>query len=308
MAGLSEIVYICWMAVQKRSDPDWEDLRYFLALSRHGSLSAAARALKVSHATVARRVASLEASLQAPLFDRKADGYSPTARGRRIEQLARTMEEAARASADLAAPGAGLSGLVRLTMARSMAERFVVERLGDFHRQHPGIDLEIIADSRVISLSRREADIALRFGRPKDSDLLARRLSSVAFSFYASRGYAKTLGKNPSPAMIGFDDENDFIADAAWLNREFPQARFIVRTNSQATQAAAARAGLGVAQLPLHVAATDSRLVPVTLSKKPPDREIWMLLRKDVARLPRVRAVADYLAVMFRRERRVLAG
>jgi DNA-binding transcriptional LysR family regulator len=308
MAGLSEIVYICCMAVQKRSDPDWEDLRYFLALARHGSLSAAARALKVSHATVARRVASLEAALQAPLFDRKADGYAPTAQGRRIEGLARTMEDAAQASADLAGPDAGLSGLVRLTMASSMAERFVVDRLGDFHKQHPGIDLEIIADSRVISLSRREADIALRFGRPKDSDLLARRLSSVAFSFYTSRSYAKMLGRNPAPAMIGFDDENDFIADAAWLNREFPQARFIVRTNSQATQAAAARAGLGVAQLPLHVGANDPRLVPVTLSKKPPDREIWMLLRKDVARLPRVRAVADYLAAMFRRERGVLAG
>jgi DNA-binding transcriptional LysR family regulator len=218
------------------------------------------------------------------------------------------MEDAARASADLTSPDAGLSGLVRLTMARSMAERFVVDRLGDFHRQHPGIDLEIIADSRVISLSRREADIAIRFGRPKDSDLLARRLSSVAFSFYASRGYAKVLGKNPSLAMIGFDDDNEFIADAAWLNREFPQARFIVRTNSQSTQAAAARAGLGVAQLPLHVGGDDPRLVPVKLAKNPPDREVWMLLRKDVARLPRVRAVADYLAAMFRRDRRVLTG
>ena len=163
-------------------------------------------------------------------------------------------------------------------------------------------------ESRVISLSRREADIAVRFGRPKDSDLLARRLSSVAFSFYASRGYAKTLGKNPSPAMIGFDDESDFIADAAWLNREFPQARFVIRTNSQATQAAAARAGLGVAQLPLHVGGDDPRLVPVKLPKNPPDREIWMLLRKDVARLPRVRAVADYLAAMFRKDRRALTG
>jgi DNA-binding transcriptional LysR family regulator len=218
------------------------------------------------------------------------------------------MEDAARASADLTSPDAGLSGLVRLTMARSMAERFVVDRLGDFHRQHPGIDLEIIADSRVISLSRREADIAIRFGRPKDSDLLARRLSSVAFSFYASRGYAKALGKNPSPAMIGFDDDNEFIADATWLNREFPQARFIIRTNSQSTQAAAARAGLGVAQLPLHVGNDDPRLVPVKLAKNPPDREVWMLLRKDVARLPRVRAVADYLAAMFRRDRRVLTG
>lgn len=308
MDALSEIVYICVMPVQKQSDLNWEDLRYFLALARYGSLSAAARALKVSHATVARRVASLEVALQGPLFDRKADGYTPTVRGRRIAALARSMEEAAQASADMAGPEAGLSGLVRLTMARSIAEQFVVDRLGDFHKQHPGIDLEIIADSRVISLSRREADIALRFGRPKDSDLLARRLSSVAFSFYASRGYAKALRKNPSPAMIGFDDENDFIADAAWLNREFPEARFIVRTNSQSTQAAAARAGLGVAQLPLHVAASDPRLVPVTLSKKPPDREVWMLLRKDVARLPRVRALADYLAVMFRRDRRVLTG
>lgn len=308
MEGLSEIVYICDMPVQKRSDPDWEDLRYFLALARHGSLSAAARALKVSHATVARRVASLEAALQAPLFDRRADGYAPTARGRRVEVLARTMEEAAQASADVAVVDAGLSGLVRLTMAGSMAERFVTDRLGDFHKQHPRIDLEIVVESRVISLSRREADIAVRFGRPKDSELLARRLSSVAFSFYASRSYAKTLDKNTSPAMIGFDDESNFIADAAWLNREFPQARFIVRTNSQATQAAAARAGLGVAQLPLHVGGDDPRLVPVKLAKNPPDREIWMLLRKDVARLPRVRAVADYLAAMFRRDRRVLTG
>lgn len=308
MAGLSEIVYICDMPVQKRSDPSWEDLRYFLALARHGSLSAAARALKVSHATVARRVASLEAALQAPLFDRRADGYAPTARGRRVEVLARTMEEAAQASADMAVVDAGLSGLVRLTMAGSMAERFVADRLGDFHKQHPRIDLEIVVESRVISLSRREADIAVRFGRPKDSELLARRLSSVAFSFYASRSYAKALGKNPSPAMIGFDDESNFIADAAWLNREFPQARFIVRTNSQATQAAAARAGLGVAQLPLHVGGDDPRLVPVKLAKNPPDREIWMLLRKDVARLPRVRAVADYLAAMFRRDRRILTG
>jgi DNA-binding transcriptional LysR family regulator len=308
MEGLSEIVYICDMPVQKRSDPDWEDLRYFLALARHGSLSAAARALKVSHATVARRVASLEAALQAPLFDRRADGYAPTARGRRVEVLARTMEEAAQASADMAVVDAGLSGLVRLTMAGSMAERFVTDRLGDFHKQHPRIDLEIVVESRVISLSRREADIAVRFGRPKDSELLARRLSSVAFSFYASRSYAKTLDKSPSPAMIGFDDESNFIADAAWLNREFPQARFIVRTNSQATQAAAARAGLGVAQLPLHVGGDDPRLVPVKLAKNPPDREIWMLLRKDVARLPRVRAVADYLAAMFRRDRRVLTG
>ena len=308
MDDLSEIVYIFPMPVQKRSDPDWEDLRYFLALARHGSLSAAARTLKVSHATVARRVASLEATLQAPLFDRKADGYAPTARGRRVEQLARTMEDAAQASADMAVVDAGLSGLVRLTMAGSMAERFVADRLSDFHKQHPRIDLEIVVESRVISLSRREADIAVRFGRPKDSDLVARRLSSVAFSFYASRGYAKTLGKNPSPAMIGFDDESNFIADAAWLNREFPQARFIVRTNSQATQAAAARAGLGIAQLPLHVGGNDPRLVPVKLAKNPPDREIWMLLRKDGARLPRVRAVADYLAAMFRRDRRVLAG
>lgn len=308
MDGLSEIVYICSMLVQKRSDPDWEDLRYFLALARHGSLSAAARTLKVSHATVARRVASLEAALQAPLFDRRADGYAPTARGRRIEALARTMEDAAQASADMAVVDAGLSGLVRLTMAGSMAERFVADRLSDFHKQHPRIDLEIVVESRVISLSRREADIAVRFGRPKDSDLVARRLSSVAFSFYASRGYAKTLGKNPSPAMIGFDDESNFIADAAWLNREFPQARFIVRTNSQATQAAAARAGLGIAQLPLHVGGDDPRLVPVKLAKNPPDREIWMLLRKDVARLPRVRAVADYLVAVFRRDRRALTG
>jgi DNA-binding transcriptional LysR family regulator len=297
------------MAVQKRAEvPDWEDLRYFLALVRHGSLSAAARTLKVSHATVARRVTSLETALRASLFDRRVDGYVLTARGRQIAETARAMEDAAIAVADQAEATGGLAGLVRLTMGRSLADAFVIDRLGDLRKQHPSIDLEIVTDSRVMSLSRREADIALRFGQPKDSDLLTQRLATVAFDFYASRQVVKTIAKDARPVMIGFDAESHFIADAAWLEREFSDSRFAVRSNSQTSQAAAARAGLGVAQLPLYVAASNPDLVPVRLGKKPPDRELWLLLRRDIARVPRVRVVADYLVALFRRERRILTG
>jgi DNA-binding transcriptional LysR family regulator len=278
------------------------------AISSRWSVTAACRRRRGCHATVARRIASLETALSASLFDRRVDGYVLTARGRQIAETARAMEDAAIAVADQAEAAGGLTGLVRLTMGRSLADAFVIDRLGELRRQHPLIDLEIVTDSRVMSLSRREADIALRFGQPKDSDLLARRLATVAFDFYASRQVTKKIAKDVQPAMIGFDAESLFIADAAWLEREFSDSRFAVRSNSQTSQAAAARAGLGVAQLPLYVAASDPNLVSVRLGKKPPDRELWLLLRRDIARVPRVRVVADYLVALFRRERRILTG
>lgn len=287
---------------------DWEDLRYFVALARHGSLSATSRALRVNHATVARRIAGLEATLGRHLFDRRADGYALTAEGRAVLDSAKAMDEAALGVLNRLDAGTELSGLVRLTTARVLADGFLVRRLGPFRRCHPGIDIELITEARVLSLSRREADVALRLSRPTDSGLLGRPLAKIGFGFYAAPTYRKMLTAGRKPALIAYDEDSGFISEAAWLTRRFAGHRFAFRVNSQTSQAEAARAGLGVALLPHYLAAADRSLVPVDLGERPPERDLWLLMRPDLRRTPRVRAVADFLNELFRRERALLAG
>jgi DNA-binding transcriptional LysR family regulator len=308
MVACAAILYYFTMVDKKRTALDWEDVRYFVALARYGTLSATARGLRVNHATVARRVTSLETLLGRPLFDRRADGYALTAEGKAVLDEARSMDEAALAVLRRLDAGTELNGRVRLTAGRVLAERFLIDRLKAFHERYPAIDLELFGGSRVVSLARREADIALHYGSPKDSELVARRVARIAFALYASPDYRDKLKAGDAPALIGFDEESDFIAEAGWLAREFPNGRFSIRTSSQTTQAAAARAGFGVALLPRYVAAGDKGLVQISLGERLPERELWLLIPRDLTKVPRVRAVADYLVEVFRRERKLLAG
>jgi DNA-binding transcriptional LysR family regulator len=304
-----EIIYVLTMPDRKRTAYlDWEDIRYFVALARHGTLSATARALRVNHATVARRVASLEIVLRRTLFERRADGYLLTVDGKAVLEEASAMDEAALSVFRRLDAGTELSGLVRLTAGRILAESFLIDRLSGFHERYPAIDVELIGEARVVSLARREADIALRFGSPKDSELVARRLGGIAFGLYVSPAYRDRLEQGETPSFIGFDDESDFVAEAEWLTREFGDKRFAFRGNTQASQAAAARAGYGVALLPRYLAVNDQRLMQVSLGERLPLRDVWLLLRRELARVPRVRALGDYLIELFRREKRLLAG
>jgi DNA-binding transcriptional LysR family regulator len=285
---------------------DWEDVRYFVALARHGTLSATARALRVNHATVARRIASLEALIGRTLFDRRATGYLLTSEGKAVLKEANAMDEAALSVLRRLDGGTELSGLVRLAAGRVLAERFLIDRLRAFHERCPAIDLEVIGGSRVVSLAKREADVALRYGSPKDSELLARRVTTIAFGLYTSASYREKLNDGQSPVLIGFDQESDFIAEAKWLTRQFGNQRFSFRTNSQTTQAAAARAGYGVALLPRYIVAThEPELVEVFLGDRLPQRDVWLLVRRDLKNVPRVTALTDHLFDVFQRERRL---
>lgn len=284
--------------------PDWESLRYCLALARLGSLSAVARALRVNHATVSRRVASVEESLGRVLFDRRADGYGLTEDGRVVLAEAEAMETAVHALRDRLELGAAPRGVVCLTTIWSLADHFLADRLGPFAEAHPGIDLEILTDARIMSLNRREADIALRLGRPEDSDLRARKVADVAYRFYAAPGY-KARGEDA--ALIGYDEDSDFVAEAAWMHQHLAGRRFRVRSNGHTTQAAAARAGLGVALLPCYLGDPDPGLIRVDHGPPPP-RELWLLTPADRLRIPRVREVFDALAGLIGREAGLFSG
>ena len=297
------------MPDKKRTDLDWEDVRYFVALARHRTLSATARALRVNHATVARRIASLETLLGHPLFDQRASGYALTAEGKALVNHASAMNEAALSILRRLDVGTELSGRVRLAAGRVLAERFLIDRLRAFHERYPAIDLEVIGGSRVVSLAKRQADLALRYGSPKDSELVARRVAKLTFGLYASPDYRDKLKGGEPRVFIGFDENSEFVAEAQWLERHFGRSRFSFRTSSQTTQAAAARAGYGIALLPKYVVEThEPGLVEVVPGAHLPERDVWLIIRRDLTKVPRVRVVADYLVELFQRERRLLAS
>ena len=285
------------MTDEKRSgSPDWEDLRHALALARHGTLSATARALGVTHATVARRVAMLEAALGRMLFDRRPDGYALTEDGRRLMDEAVAMEAAALSAVARLEAGGGLSGVVRLTATRALADGFLAPRLGRLAEAHPGVALELVTGSRAFSLARREADLALRLGAPRDSALRGRRVARVHHHFY---GTGRWLGVDDAP-LIGFDGDSLGVPEAAWLDRFAAGRRFALRANSWITQAEAAAAGLGIALLPDYLAAARPGLVRLDLGALPPAAELWLLMPPDLAQVPRVRAVAEGLTALCR--------
>jgi DNA-binding transcriptional LysR family regulator len=293
------------MAVQKRTAGlDWEDVRFFAALARHGTLAATARTLKVTHATVARRLANLETTLGQPLFARHRTGLRLNAAGASALGEAAQMELAAgalHAAHDSAKQnGPNIAGQVRITVARVFADGFLAERLGGLTKLHPGLELEIVATSRNLSLARREAEIALRLARPAAGELVARRIATLDYGFYTSPDYKQRIDCGEPPVFIAFDDASDYVPEAAWAQKFLTGRQVALRANSQSAQAAAARGGAGVALLPGLLARSLGGLEPVEFDEAPPDRELWLLMRPDVARLARVRVVADHLVEIFR--------
>jgi molybdate transport repressor ModE-like protein len=294
------------MADHFRTAPDWEDVRFFVALARHGSLSAAARALGVNHATVSRRVAALEASLGARLLERRPDGYALTAPGRAVLQEAAAMESAAeRLPRFDAAPA--VSGLVRISAPPSLAESFLTPRFGALFALHPDIDIALVAEHRLASLSRREADLALRLGRPEDGDIVAKHLVDVDFGFYADAAWQTRHAAGAELIFIGFDEANAHLPEAVWLARHFATRRVAFRAGSQAAQARAAASGYGIALLPHFVGRSEPRLVRLELGATPPLRELWLLHRPGVEAAP-VRAMRDALIRLFAAEQSLFAS
>lgn len=296
------------MADRFRTDLDWEDVRFFAALARHGSLSAAARALGVNHATVARRISALEASLGLRLFERRPSGYELTRDGHDVLEAASAMEQAAARLGKGVLRPAPIGGLVRISATPSLAEAFLTAALTPLLAGYPDLDIEIVADRRSVSLARHEADLAFRLARPKEGDLMARRVATFGFGVFGTPEWAQKIADGAAPRFVGFDETSAHLPEAVWLRRAFPEARLVMRTSSQSSQAVAARAGQGLAVLPAFLVAAEDQLVPVALGDQPPSRDLWLLSRRDIATVPPIRAVADFLSALFRDNRQLFAG
>ena len=294
---------------------DWNDARLILAVARAGSLTAAAKALRVDHSTVFRRLAAIEARM-GHLFERGLGGaYHPTEAGIRAAAAAERMEDAALGLArDLAGQDARLTGRLRVTCSETLAYRLLTVYVARFRAEHPGILVELAVDGRVLNLSRREADVALRVARPREGDLWGRKLADIAWCVYGSPGHVAAAPPLKVPtdlaaqALIGWEEGTAGINAADWLTGIAPSA-FVYRTNSLVNQMVAARAGIGLAALPCYLGDAEPGLVRA-LPDPVPDlaRELWIVTHQDLRRTARVRAFFDTVVSSLKADGSLIAG
>lgn len=290
------------MADKKRTEPDWQDIRVFLALGRQGSLSAAARTLSVNHATIARRLHSLEMTLGEKLVERRPDGYVLTAAGTQALAAASDMEAAVQTLSRGGGDGSP-RGLVRVNAPPALSQGFLISRLAEIPTQYPGLDIELATDLRAVSLERHETDIAVRLGRPPDSDLIARPLATVGYGFYGTKAVCERVEDGAEPVFVGFDEVNSYLPEATWLTRHFPHARLSFRANNQVAQASAAKCGAGLAVLPHYIGRMEQSLHLCAIEPLPPSREAWLLTRRQHRKDAPIRTVVEYLTRIFATER-----
>jgi DNA-binding transcriptional LysR family regulator len=297
---------------------DWNDLRLVLAVQRASGLGSAAAALGVDHSTAFRRLNALEKKLGVRLFERLPGGiYQATPAGVRMASAAERMEDEALAL-DRAIAGRDhrLSGRLRVTSSETLAYSRLTKHLAAFRAAHPGIVVELAISNRVLSLSRREADIALRPVRPRENDLWGRKLADVAWTFYAAPAVLKAIGGPLSRAkeaarhpLIGWEEHAGGIMAAAWLGRAVPDSAFVYRTSSLVNQLVAAKAGIGLALLPCYLGDGQGDLVRALASPiSELAAELWIVTHADLKATARVRAFFDIVGDGLAREHDVFAG
>jgi len=278
---------------------DWEDLRYFVAFSQDESLAKAARQLKVDHATVARRIASLEQALELKLVDRRPRAYVLTAEGQQVAELGRRMEGESFAVQRISVAGREVvAGEVVISAPPSMAVSVIAPNLGKLREQHPAVRIRLIAETHNVSLTRRGADVAVRLSRPTEADIVARKVGTVSFGLYASPAYLASRTPD-SYEFIGYDDSMDGSVQQVWLDHQAMSRPVVLRSNSLDVQHAAACGGVGVAALPYFLGDWDESLALVECVGTPLIREVWASTHDDVRHAPAIRSVMQFIADCF---------
>ena len=281
-------------------NPDWDDLRFFLALCEAGTLTGAARATGVEHTTVARRIDALETALAARLFDRFPKGWSLTAAGTALVPHARKLEDDMHALLNVARGASEVVGSVRVSAPPALAACLLAPRLRAPLARLPGIEIDLRAEARTTDLMRRQADIALRFARPTAPGLVAKVLAHVDYALYAQADYAAV--RLPAQwEFLGYDDLQQDAPQQEWLDKVRGARRYSVRSNDLLTLLQAAVAGCGVGVFPRYAAAGAPGMVALD-PPCPVRRKLWLVMHDDVRRAPHVRAVADQIIAMFEHE------
>lgn len=297
---------------------DWNHFRLVLAVGRARSIAEAAKSLGIDHSTVFRQLNAAERHIGVRLFERLPNGvYQPTAAGSRMISAAENMEDQTLGlDRDIAGGDHRLVGNLRFTSSETLAYRILPPHLAAFRKAHPGIVVELAIDNRILSLSRREADVALRPQRPKENVLWGRKISTVAWGIYGARAYlrgkrhsiatARDLSNHP---LIGWDETSPRFGAADWLEQIASSKAFVFRTASLLGQLAAAKEGVGLAALPCYLGDLEPDLTRAL--SRPIERleaELWVVTHADLRNTARIRAFLDLITEQLAKQRRLFEG
>ena len=276
----------------------WDDLRILLAVLRHGSFTGAAERLAVEQSTVSRRIASLEAALGAPLFDRTPQGPRPTEIGQALQaHLERIEAEVFALSEHVQGTSSELSGRVRVSTTESFAVQVLIpEMLARLRKTHPGLAIDLVLSDSETDLVQREANLELRFFRSRRGDLVEKRVARLPLTFLAHKHYAKHAPRDASAlSWIVLELRGGQAPDAAYLARHLSITP-AMKTTSHLAQVEAVRAGLGAAVLTRALTRIDPNLVELDLGLPSPGTlDVYLVAPRTLRAVPRIKGVWEWL-------------
>lgn len=294
---------------------DWNDIRFFLELSRKGRLTEVAKSLKVDHTTVSRRISSLEKQLDAKLFESTTRGYVLTQAGERLMPHAEAMESASATIQDhVGGENRNLTGVVRLGVPEGFGSQFLSQDMPRFRELHPEIELEFVANDRFVSLSKREADLSITLERPRSGRLISKKLTDYSLRLYASRAYLKT--HPPVQSMEDLKDHSfisyieELVPDPQmlYLTEFVSNPNVVLKSSSIVFQFQAALAGAGLSIMHCFVADDHPDLVCLLPDEIEVKRTFWLNTPEDIHDLARIKAVTQFLTETVEKEQKKLLG
>lgn len=293
--------------------PSWDDLRYVLAVRRHGSLARAAKVLGLNKSTIGRRIAALEEELGVTLLERGPLGYALSDAGNRTAEAAERIEVLVdRLCSDVAGADRVAAGTVSVTTPHWFAQRLIIPDLPELRRKHPGLHVDLVTTDEVLDLTRREADIAIRNQRPTQHSLVVRKAGVIDFALYASPEY---LARHGTPQSRGDFDGHQLIAypGAVAYVKEFRWTNELgcpiaLRASDAESMLDAILAGLGIGVLPCFITKGRPGIVCLTRVGAPAPEDIWLVTHEDSRGVARIRIVTEWLASLFVKHAAFLAG
>jgi DNA-binding transcriptional LysR family regulator len=278
---------------------DWDDVRYFLAVARGGSVRGAAERLKVNHSTVLRRIAQLEERLGTHVFEKLPSGYRLTDAGEEVLEFAVQMEASSnQLETRVFGRDQSLRGLLRVTLAQALATHLLMPDFADFARLHPDVEMEILSSNEPVNLTNREADVAIRVVYDRNAlplNLHGLKGPELFGGVYMSRDVLAAWRAGARVPIRWIVRNIDGIPDWA-RDGEVRTTEVLFMTTDAEAQIAAVRQGLGMTTLPCFVGDADPLLVRVPGTDLHMHGTLWLLTHGETRKTKRVRLFMEFVS------------
>ena len=297
------------------SQPNWDDLRLFLEVSRYSKLGDAAKRLSMDATTIGRRLRRLEKDLGSILFERTPKGHVLTAAGSSLAERVEALEQLTlEMTTEISGETERASGKVRVSVTEGFGTAVMAPSVNEFVRAYPKIDLDLISTNGFLSVSKREADMSILLTRPKTGRLKARKLADYYLYLYGSREYLEregrpeTVGELKGRTFIGYVDDLIFSPKMRYYSEVGPGVSPRLCSSSLIAQLQMVRSGCGLAALPAFLADDLPELELVLPDHVQIRRSLWLATHEDITGLARIRAVSEFINNLVTEKKSKLLG